>query len=235
MSSEDRAPLVLFPGLLCDGYMWHHQVDDLADVADVTIADFSTQDTVQQMARSALEQAPDHFSLASLSMGGYVALEVMRQAPERVNRLALLDTQPHRDTTEQAERRRGFIGTAEQGGFNEVVEGFPPLLFHESRLDDESLVDDFRVMAHRVGCGTFLSQQNAIIERPDSVATLAGIDCPTLVACGRQDLITPVENSELMASTIHGAELVVIEHCGHMSTMEVPGQVNDLLRRWLAA
>lgn len=234
MSSDDRVPLVFFPGLLCDELMWKHQVDDLGDVAECTVADFSSQDTVQEMARSALEHAPHRFALASLSMGGYVALEVMRQAPERVLRLALIDTQPHKDTAEQADRRRGFIATAQKGRFDEVVSEFPPLLFHEARLQDRALVDDFTSMAHRVGCPTFLSQQNAIIERPDSLDTLAGIECPTLVACGRQDLITPLENSELMAATIPGARLVIFDDCGHMSTMEVPGQVNSLLRSWLA-
>lgn len=232
--SQDGLPDLLFvPGLLCDAGMWRHQVEALSDIVDCHIADVAGHDSVEAIAESILVQAPDRFALAALSMGGYVALEIMRQAPERVTRLALLDTQPHPDTIEQADRRRGFITTVEGGGFDEVVDDFPPLLFHQDRLSDAALVREFVTMAHRVGSETFLRQQKAIIGRPDSLSTLGDICCPVLIACGRQDLITPLENSELMAATVPGAFFVVIEDCGHMSSMEVPELVNGLLRNWL--
>ena len=234
MRAADRTHLVLVPGLLCDKDVWHHQVAALTEIADCTIADVGTHDSVEDIARSVLTNAPHRFALAGISMGGYIALEMIRQAPERVTRLALLDTQPHRDTLEQSNRRQEFIETAQQGGFDRVVDGFPPLLFHPSRLADESMVGAFTAMAHRVGCGTFLRQQTAIITRPDSVPTLKDIACPTLVICGKDDLITPPDNSELMASLIPEARLVLIDQCGHMSTVEVPELINGLLKDWLA-
>jgi pimeloyl-ACP methyl ester carboxylesterase len=232
---DNRIPLVLLPGLLCDEALWKHQINELSDVADCQVPDFTTQDTVAAMAHSVLDNMPGRFALAALSMGGYVALEVMRQASERVSRLALLDTQPLRDTPEQAERRRHFVQLAEQGDFDYVIESFPPLLFHESRLADRALVSEFTAMAVKVGRQAFIRQQNAIITRPDSSATLFTIGCPTLVACGRQDAITPLENSEKMAAEIPNSRLVIFEDCGHMSTMEVPEQVNEALRDWLLA
>lgn len=235
MSERDRPDLLFVPGLLCDEAVWRQQIDALEGTARCSVADVSTGDSVAAIARSILREAAPRFALAGISMGGYVALEMMRQAPERITRLALIDTQPRKDTPEQADRRRQVIDTASNGGFDEVVASFPPLLFHPDRLAEGSLVEEFSAMAHRVGCATFLRQQTAIIGRPDSVATLPGISCPTLVVCGRQDLITPLENSELMAAEIPGARLVVLEECGHMSTMEHPDLVNELLENWLTA
>lgn len=233
MTEDAREPVLLLPGLLCDHAVWQSQLEDLSDVSLCTVARLGTQDSVEAMARDALDAAPDSFSLVAHSMGGYVALEIMRRAPERVRRLALLSTQPRADTAEQADRRRGFIEEVRRGGFSEVIAGFPPLLFHASRLSEPALVQDFRVMAERVGQDAFLRQQRAIIGRVDSVAGLGAVACPTLVLCGRQDLITPIVNSELMAGAIPGAEFVVLEDCGHMTPVEQPVAVNRALRAWL--
>ena len=230
---QAREPLLLLPGLLCDHVVWQSQLEDLSDVSRCTVAQLGTQDTIESMARDALDAAPDTFSLAAHSMGGYVALEIMRRAPERVRRLALLSTQPRADTAEQADRRRAFIEKARRGGFSDVIAGFPPLLFHASRLGEPGLVQGFRAMAERVGQEAFLLQQRAIVARRDSVASLGAVACPTLVLCGRQDLITPIVNSELMADSIPGAELVVLEDCGHMTPVEQPVVVNRALRAWL--
>lgn len=233
LTGTAREPLLLLPGLLCDRPFWKKQLDGLYDVFACAVPQLDTQNTVAAMARDALALMEGVFSLAGHSMGGYVALEVMRQAPERVRRLALLSTQPRADTKEQAERRHAFIRQAERGGFLDVIADYPPLLFHEKRLSDEALVEDFHTMARRVGKEAFLCQQRAIMARPDSLATLKTISCPTLVLCGRQDLITPATNSELMADSIPGAQLAILEDCGHMTPVEEPAAVNDALRAWL--
>lgn len=233
MSSTDRPSLLFIPGLGCDDAVWSRQIAALTGAAECTVADVGSDDSIEGMALRALQNAPSRFALAGISMGGYVALEMMRQAPERVTRLALLDTQPGQDSSEQAESREQVFETARDGGFDTVIDMFPPLLFDESRLSDDALISEFKTMAHRVGRATFLQQQTAIINRPDSVPTLSEITCPTLIICGRNDVITPLDRSELMASKIPGAELVVLEQCGHMSPWEMPGEVNELLHDWL--
>ncbi len=225
--------LVLLPGLLCDATFWRRQVVGLSDIATTVVPDLSAQDSVQDMARFVLERLPARFSLAGHSMGGYVALEIMRQAPERVAGLALISTQPRRDTAEQAERRQVLIRKAERHAFDEVLDELTPLLVHQDRLSDRGLVDEVMEMAERVGPQAFLRQQQAIVSRPDSAETLTAISCRVVVACGRQDAITPVENSEHMAAQIEGAELHVFEDCGHMAPMERPGSTNAVMRRWL--
>ncbi|MGF1611407.1 MAG: alpha/beta fold hydrolase [Kiloniellales bacterium] len=226
-------PLALLPGLLCDAALWRHQVDALADLADCQVADFTSQDSVAAMAESVLAMMPERFALAGLSMGGYVALEVMRQAPGRVTRLALLDTSAWPDTPEQTARRRGLIELAETGKFKGVTPRLLPLLIHESRLDDADLTGVVLAMAERVGKDAFLGQQRAIMERPDSRPTLVTIRCPTLVICGRQDALTPLDRAMELAAGISDARLLVAEDCGHLSALERPETVNQALKAWL--
>lgn len=229
-----RIPLALLPGLLLDGAMWRAQVEALSDIADCRIADFMTQDNVAAMARSVLAMMPERFALAGLSMGGYVALEVMRQAPQRVALLALLDTKAAPDTEEQTSRRRGLIELAQKGRFQGVTRMLLPLLIHENRLGDEALTGEIMAMAERCGRDVFLRQQAAIMGRPDSRPSLPRIACTTLVLCGRQDALTPLAYHEEMARGIHSSKLVVIDDCGHLPPMEEPGKVNEALRGWLA-
>lgn len=234
MADSSRETVVLVPGLLCDHGVWTAQLEALSEPFDCRVAQLDIQDSIEGMASAVLALSDGMFSLVGHSMGGYVALEVMRQAPERVRRLALLDTQPRADSKDQAVRRKALFEEAQRGGFREVIAGFPPLLFHESRLSDASLVKAFDEMAERVGKEAFLRQQRAIMGRRDSVATLSGILCPTLVLCGRQDLITPLENSQLMAAAIPtAAPLLVLEECGHMAPMEQPTAVIAALRSWM--
>lgn len=226
--------LVLLPGLLCNESLWKRQVEALADVAEIVVADMTRDETMSDMAARAFDAAPDTFALAGLSMGGYVAFEMMRMAPERVTRLALLDTGARADTPEQTIRRKDLIGLADRGDFKAVSPRLLPLFVHESRLADEPLTDAISRMAESVGKDAFLRQQKAIMGRPDSRPGLAEIDCPTLVVCGREDALTPVELSEEIAGSIPGADLVLIDDCGHLSTMERPEQVNSALRAWMA-
>ena len=188
------------------------------------------------VARDVLADAPfEEFALAGLSMGGYISLEIMRQAPQRVRRLALLDTAARGETLEQTERRNGFLELAERGKFAGITETLMPQLIHSSRLDDIALTEAIKAMAKNVGKEAFVRQQRAIMSRAESRPLLAAIKCPTLVLCGRQDQLTPLDRHEEMAAGIKGATLEVLEDCGHMSTMERPDQVNRALRQWLAA
>jgi pimeloyl-ACP methyl ester carboxylesterase len=231
-----KFPLVLVPGLLCDAQLWQPQAEKLADVADIWIAEHTRSDTMAGVARDVLAGAPfASFALAGLSMGGYIALEIMRQAPHRVVRLALLDTAAGTDLPEQTQRRLDFIALAERGKFLGITDALLPLLIHPSRLAERALIDVIKSMAKNVGKEAFVRQQQAIMSRADSRGLLAAIDCPTLVLCGRQDALTPLARHEEIAAGIRGARLEVIENCGHLSTLERPAEVNAALRRWLAA
>lgn len=231
----DRIPLVLIPGLLCDETLWAPQIEGLGDIARATVADVTRHDTMAAMAGAVLAAAPERFALAGLSMGGYVAHEIMRQAPHRVTRLALLDTSARADTDEQRRRRKGLIGLAKIGKFKGVTPRLLPLLLHPDRQEDAALTEAVMAMAARVGQQAFLRQQSAILSRIDSRPFLADYAVPTLVLVGRQDALTPLDASQEMAEAIPGAELVVIEDCGHLSTMERPDETTAGLRAWLTA
>jgi len=232
-SMVNAIPLVLLPGLLCDAALWRSQTEDLADLARIMVADLTRDDSMPAMARRVLAEAPPRFALAGLSMGGYVAQEILRQAPERVLRLALLDTSARADTPEQHERRLGLIELAEKGEFRGVTPRLLPLFLHPSRLDDRRLTSEVEAMAARVGKDAFLRQQRAIIGRIDGRPSLAAIACPTLVLCGREDALTPLALHEEMAGLIRGARLEIIEECGHLATMERSWEVSVALRQWL--
>ena len=229
-----KPTLILVPGLLCSARLWAAQIDGLSDLADIAVADMTRDDTIAGMAQRVLDCTDGTFSLAGLSMGGYVAMEVMRRAPERVERLALLDTGARADTEEQTIRRRDLIGLADRGEFKAVSPKLLPLFVHPDRLADKAMVDAISKMADSVGKDAFLRQQQAIMHRPDSRPGLAAIACPTLVVCGREDVLTPPELSEEIAGLVPGADFVLIEGCGHLSTMERPDDVNAALRSWMS-
>ncbi|MBL8805995.1 MAG: alpha/beta fold hydrolase [Rhodospirillales bacterium] len=231
-----RVPLVLLPGLICDRDLWRDQIAGLADIADIEVADLTKADTLADMAAGVLERAPARFALAGLSMGGYTALEIMRQAPTRVARLALVDTSARADTPEQSRRRRMFVAHAKKGKYKGVT---PQLVTNwvspKSLARDPALAQRVLDMTLRVGADAFCRQQNAIMGRPDSRPLLPSITCPTLVLCGREDEATPLALSQEMAADIPDAQLRVIDDCGHLATMEAPGPVTDAMRRWLKA
>jgi pimeloyl-ACP methyl ester carboxylesterase len=229
----DRENLLLLPGLLCDAAMWNHQRKYLAQVAEITITDFTRSDSMAGMAEAALAAVQGNFALAGLSMGGYVAMEIMRRAPERVSRLALLDTSARSDTQEQAQRRHHLIQLTRGGKFDEVLSIFLSLLIHPDRMQDDALCKEIGEMNRRVGPEAFLRQQKAMMGRPDSRDDLGRIKCPTLVLCGRHDALTPLEIHEEIVSRIPHSRLAIIEDCGHMSTMEQPQAVTVMLREWL--
>lgn len=228
-------PLVLLPGLLCDEALWRHQVESLADLAHFLIPDLSLDDSIRAMAGRVLAEAPARFALAGLSMGGYVAQEILRQAPARVTRLALLDTSFKADSDEQKSRRLALLELAKTGQFKGVTPRLLPSLVHPDRLNDDRLVATVTGMAERIGREAFFRQQTAIMGRPDGRADLARIACPTVVLCGRQDALTPLEVHREMVSLIPGATLVIVEASGHLPPLEQPHAVSAVLRYWLQA
>jgi len=230
---SETMPLLLLPGLLCDRRLWLPQIAALADIATPIVADLTRDDSFAGMARRVLAEAPPRFALAGLSMGGYVAQEIMRQAPNRVTRLALLDTSARADTPEQSQRRRDLIALTERGEFRGVTPRLLPYLIHADRLGDTALVTIIMDMARAVGVEAFRRQETAILARVDGRADLARIAVPTLVLCGRDDRLTPPKLAEEMAALIPQAKLRLVDHCGHMTTLEEPALVNDALRDWL--
>jgi pimeloyl-ACP methyl ester carboxylesterase len=231
----DRIPLVLLPGLLNDAALWSHQVATLADVAEITVRDLTRFDDLRGAARALLDELPDTFALAGLSMGGYLAQEIMRHAPERVARLALVDTSARADTPEQGERRRGYIALAQQGDFKGITDRLLPSLVHERSLQRPEVAQTLKDMADRVGRDAFIRQQTMIMNRPDSRRDLGSIHCPTLVLCGREDALTPPALHAEMAAAIRRASLVVIEDSGHLTPLEQPQAVSAVFRYWLQA
>lgn len=225
--------LVLVPGHLCNEVLWAHQVAGLRDVARPIIADVTLDDSIAGMAARLLEQAPRRFSLAGLSMGGMVCMEVMRQAPERVDRLALLDTNPGADTAERAAQRRKMVGRFDAGEVDTLVQEFIELVVPPDRLRETALIDPMRAMMLSVAQKAFPAQVKALIERRESRADMPSYDLPVTLICGREDFLTPLAFHEEMAGLIPNAELVVVENCAHMSTMERPADVNASLRNWL--
>jgi len=232
---EEGEATVLVPGLFCTPRLYAAQLPALWRCGPVFVADHRRDDSVAGIAARLLAQAPPVFSLVGLSMGGYVAFEVLRQAPERVRRLALLDTSARPDTPEQTSRRLEQIARAEAGEFGAVVDAAFPGLVAPSRAGSAELRAVVAAMAQNTGAEAFVRQQRAILSRPDSRPLLARVACPTLVLCGEEDQLTPVALSEEMAANIPGARLVRVPASGHLSTLEQPDDVTRaLVAHWLA-
>lgn len=226
---DESIPIVLVPGLFCTARLYEPQVAALWKFGPVTIADHTRDDSMSAIARRVLATAPPRFALVGLSMGGYVALEIMRQASERVAKLALLDTTARPDTPEQTEVRRKQIELALAGRLGLVVETALPNLIYK----DESVRAILRQMAADTGPEAFAREQRAIIGRVDSRPLLASIRCPTLVLVGEQDRLIPPDRSEEIAQGIGGSRLVKIPESGHLSTLEQPLLVTQALVQWL--
>lgn len=225
--------LVLLPGLLNDARLWQPQVDAFAEIANSTVADLTGANSIMALAERVLAQAPaGKFALAGLSMGGYVALEVIRQAPERVMALALLDTNARADSPEATEGRKKLMQQAESD-FESVLDTLLSKQLYPAHVKNTQLVAVIKSMGVALGTQVFFDQQQAIMGRIDSRASLQNIHCPTLILCGRDDLITPVAIHEEMHAAIKGSTLVVIDECGHLSTLEQPVAVTTAMREWL--
>jgi pimeloyl-ACP methyl ester carboxylesterase len=232
---SDATPILLVPGLACSPRLFAPQLPSLWQFGPVTIADTRRGSSMAGIARQILDAAPPRFALAGLSMGGYIAFEIMRQAPERVLRLALLDTAPRADRPDQSERRDTQIAMVRDGRFSEIPALLFPLMVHPEHEQDEELRRTFWQMFRENGEDAFIRQQQAIKSRADSRPLLDTISCPALVLVGDSDQVTPPEAAREIADGIAGARLVIVPKSGHLSTLEQPEAVARALTEWMAS
>jgi pimeloyl-ACP methyl ester carboxylesterase len=230
--------LVLVPGLMCDEQVWAHQARDLASLATIEVIDHGVLDGLDTMAKAILERAPYRFALAGHSMGGRVAFEVLREAPERVAGVALMDTNylprsPEEGGNEEAANRYALLELAKTEGVRSMAAKWVQGMVHPDRLSDAPLIEAIIVMMARKTPEIFEAQIRALLNRRDSTPILSQIRCPALVLCGRQDSWSVLARHEEMAALIPESRLVVVEDCGHMSTMERPEAVTAAMRDWI--
>lgn len=221
------------PGLACSPRLYAEQIPHLWSLGPVMVGQHSMHESMADIARSILAAAPDRFVLIGLSMGGYVSFEILRQAPERVVKLALLDTSARPDSAEQTANRRAQIKQSEHIPIAAIIDAVFPRLVDKSRHGDAQLRQVIRQMADEVGAAGFVRQQTAIMARPDSRPTLGSIRCPTLVLVGEGDELIPPPVSEEIAKGIAGATLVKVPECGHCSSLEQPERVTRTLMDFL--
>jgi len=226
--------VILLCGLLCDDVVWASQAEALGREHDVRVVKFVEQDSIQAMAAHVLKDAPPRFALAGHSMGGRVALEVMRQAGERVERLALLDTGYEAAAPGEAARRAVLVDQALEEGIDSIAAAWGLPMLAPRRRNQPALVQAVFDMVGRMSGRIYAAQTRALLARPDATGVLQNVACPTLILCGRQDGWSPPERHERMAELVPHAELRLVDDCGHMSMMEQPDAVLAALRDWLA-
>jgi pimeloyl-ACP methyl ester carboxylesterase len=233
MADSSLPQLILLPGLLNDAELWRDQISGLADVARPVVADLTRGETIGALAASVLAIAEPSFALAGFSMGGFVAQEIARIAPERIQRLALLDTAIRADTPERAARRVALDAAARRpGAFLGISDRILTSYIDPSRLTDAELTGRIQAMTQRLGRDVFLRQNS--LARADGEAALRALRCPILILAGETDQITPLAGQQAMARAIPGAHLRIIAGAGHMTPMEAPDAVTQALRHWLA-
>jgi pimeloyl-ACP methyl ester carboxylesterase len=226
-------PVVLVPGLACSPRIYDPQIPALWRQGPVFLANHARGGDMAAVARRILVEAPLRFALAGHSMGGYIAFEMVRQAPERVARLALLSTSARPETPEASERRRGWIAEVKAGGYRKVMDGLFEKFVHPSRTGNADLKKIVLEMADDVGPDAFVWQLEAIMTRADMRPMLAQIKCPTLVLTSDADNMVPKEFSTEIADGIANAKLVTVPDCGHLPQLEKPQAMTDALLDWL--
>lgn len=227
-------PLILIPGLLNDAELWRDQVDALSDVADCQVADITGETSLEAMARSVLADAPERFALAGFSLGGFVAIEIARIAPERIDRLALLDTSINADSPSRAVSRSALNDVAKAPGkFHGFGHGLLKAYLAPDHVQDETIMSRIRGMTERLGPEVFLRQNNVV--RKDGAAILKALRCPLLILAGEFDAITPFRDHQVMAEIAPSARLVSIPNSGHMTPIENPDAVSAAMLQWLGA
>lgn len=237
---HDKPCLLLLPGMVCDQTFWRAQVHALAAISEPRVMDYGLLDSFDRMAEAVLAQAPEQFALAGHSMGGRVALEVMRRTPERVLKLALIATDyrghesPEARATEAA-RRDNMLAKATAEGMDGFARMWVSQILPPHRLTDEALVTEVVAMMARQPVEALAAQTHAALMREDQSELLANISCPTLICAGEEDALRPVEVHRQMAERIPNSHLVVIERSAHMVAMERPEAVTAALRDWLLA
>jgi pimeloyl-ACP methyl ester carboxylesterase len=234
-----RQPLLLLPGLICDQSAWQNQMDVLADVADCTVANYGSLNSIPAMAEAVLQTAPERFSLAGHSMGGRIALEIYRLARDRVARLALFNTgflplASGAAGEQEVEKRMQLVILAQTQGMRAMLRQWLPPMIDSRRIHDTDLVNAIVDMMSRKTPAIFTAQIRALISRPDASSVLEQIQCPTLLLSGREDGWSPAELHAAMAAKIAGSTFVIVPDCGHMSTLERPAEVSAAMRAWLA-
>ena len=213
---SDPLPTLFIPALASTLRLYADQLPHAWQFGPVIVTGPTRDDSVSAIAKRILADAPPRFSLVGLSMGGYISLEILRQAPGRVAKLALLDTSARPDAPEQSEGRRATIALARSGRFGEIADMLYPRVVDKSRYNDAALKQIVRTMAQEVGPDAFVRQQTAIMTRPDSRPGLTSIRCPALVLVGESDAITPVEVASELAAGIAGSRLIKVPGSGHL-------------------
>jgi pimeloyl-ACP methyl ester carboxylesterase len=226
-------PLVLLPGMMCDARLFGPQIAAFSAKRAVHCAPIGAHDTMQALARDVLANAPPSFALAGLSMGGIVAMEVLAQAPERVTHLALLDTNPLAEVPDVQARRGPQMKAAENGRLREVMRDEMKPKYLIDNPDKPEILDLCMDMAMALGADVFIRQSHALRDRPDHQDTLRGVSVPSLILCGAEDQLCPLERHQLMHALIPGSRLSVIENAAHLPTLEQPDAVTDALVKWL--
>jgi pimeloyl-ACP methyl ester carboxylesterase len=230
---DNSMPILLVPGLGGSPRIYAPVAPALWRFGPVTVGNHIRDDNMGAIARRILAEAPPRFALAGHSMGGYIAFEILRQAPERVAKLALINTQARPDTPDATARRRGQIARAQGNEYHGVLDDLFLGFVHPSRRDNAELRQLVHEMGDDIGADAFVRQQTAVIGRADSRPSLAWIKCPTLVLTGDEDNTIPNSLSVEMAEGIHGAKLVILAHCGHLPQVEQPQATADALVEWL--
>jgi pimeloyl-ACP methyl ester carboxylesterase len=230
----DKPTLILLPGQLCDEALWDSQVRTLSDTALVTVADLTLDDSVGAMAERVLANAPAGFAVCGLSLGGYVAFEIVRREPGRVTHLGLMNSSARADEAHQAELRQRRVTAARIGTFKGVTPHFLPSIISPANAANPAIADVVLAMTERVGRVAFERQQMAAITRPDCRDFLPAIAVPTLVIGGLQDRVTPPALQEEIAAGIPGARLMILENCGHLAPLEQAETVTQAMRDWLS-
>lgn len=225
----------LLPGMLCDAEVWRCQIPVLAPLYHLVIPVFRGFDSFEAMAQHVLDSAPPQFSIVAHSMGGRVAMELIRMAPARISNFILMDMGVHPVSASETERNRNLLQLAEQGGLAAVAESWIPFMIHPDHLQDEPLKQAIRDMVLRNTVDDLRGQLQAAEQRADQSRYLRNISHKVHILCGDSDNWNPPALHQRMHEELAGSELVIIAGCGHMATMEKPAQVNELLLRWLHA
>jgi pimeloyl-ACP methyl ester carboxylesterase len=225
--------VLLVPGMMSDARVFGPQIETLSRSHAVTVANVSAAHSIREMAADILFQAPSRFALCGHAMGGVVAMEILRRAPERVTRLCLISTTPLPETPEQAVWREPQIVKAQAGRLEDAMaEAFAPDNFAPG-ANRTRTIETIQAMARSLGTEVFVRQSRAMQRRPDAQKALRSLKMPSLVLCGEHDRITPVKRHTFMAELIPYAELAIIDDAGHVPTLETPEKATLALQAWL--
>ncbi len=231
---KTKIPLVLLSGLLCDQYVWRSVAERLGDIAEVSILSFAGYSHISTMADYVLSNAPSSFALAGHSMGGRVAIEAYKKHPQRISRLALLNTGVHPVKDSERPSRQRLLDLSKQAGMRAVAETWLPPMMGTQEQNNPSLMGELEAMVLRNTADDFQGQIQSLLNRPNAEAVLPSISIPTLLLSGSDDAWSPVSQLKDIQQQITNSTFIEIENSGHMSTVEKPNEVALALRDWLS-